>query len=143
MDKGGYSQSEGELGEETFATGRHMTDEDPSLATIKSSKSSLNQLPHLQNSSPHSALSPCNRRLPLSIIKQFMHDNSPSKPQQPQLQSANLQKPGIMFIDDKEIVHDVLLCTEFLENADIFAGAPGCVDGDIECGGLCEEEGEF
>src|ERR1700737_3600444 len=109
MNKGGYSQREGELGGETFSTGRHMTDEDPGLTTIKSSKSGLDQFPHLQNSSPHSPLSSCNRRPPLSIIKQFVHDNSPSKPQQSQLQSANLQKPGIMLIDDKEIVHGVLL----------------------------------
>jgi len=48
-----------------------------------------------------------------------------------------------MLVDDKEVVDLILLGPEFFEDADVFAGAPAGVDGDVEGGGFVEVEGEF
>jgi hypothetical protein len=53
-----------------------MRDKDSRLTPIEGRQSSLDQLSHLQNSGPHRALTTSNRRPPLAIIKQLVHDNS-------------------------------------------------------------------
>jgi hypothetical protein len=58
-----------------------MTDENPCLGTIKGGQSSLNQFSHLQDSSPHGALSPSDRRPSFTIVKQFVHDNGSTQAQ--------------------------------------------------------------
>lgn len=46
----------------------------------------------------------------------------------------------VVFIDDIEIIHLVLLSPELLQHTDILAGTPCSVDRDIEGGGLVEEK---
>jgi hypothetical protein len=48
-----------------------------------------------------------------------------------------------MFVDQEEILHLILCATELFEHTDVFAGAPGGVNGDIKARSLVEKEREF
>jgi hypothetical protein len=131
------------LSQETFPARAHVRDKDSRLTPIERRQSSLDQLSHLQDSGPHRALTTSNRRPPLAIIKQLVHDNSTAQSKQSQLDSANLQEPRIMLVDQEEILHLILCAAELFEHTDVLAGPPGGVDGDIKAGSLVEEEREF
>lgn len=142
-EKESYPERESELCQETLSPRTHMTDENPRLGAVKCSQCCLNQFSHLQDSGPHSPLTTRNRSPPLSIVKQFVHDDRPTQSQQTQFKSTDFEKTTVVLVNNKKIIDVIFRRTELFQHTDVFAGSPCGVDGDVECLGFVEEERKF
>jgi hypothetical protein len=147
METGGYGEvgleRDGELVEEPLSGGRGVGNEDTSLGRIVNAVGGIDELAHLEQGSPHGALSASNGSPPLAVVEELVHDHCTAKTQKTELHSANIQQARVGFVDDVKVVDLVLSGAQLLQDLDILTGSPHRVHGDVEGVGIVQEEGQF
>ena len=136
-------QRHGELVQQTLTCGRRVGNEDAGLGGVVYAVRRVDKLAHLQKSRPHGALATGNGCAALAVVEQLVHDDGASQTEQTQLDAANIEQPRVRLVDDVQVVNLVLARSQLLQHLDVFAGAPYCVDGDVQCVCLIKEQGQL